>query len=391
MQGYGTNFVNLITDNLRDRYDNGFPILKELIQNADDARAHNFVFSQHPGFTSATHPLLQGPGLWFFNDGEFKDDDPQNLRSFGINSKAGDLTTIGKFGLGMKSVYHLCEALFYIASDGVNIHREGLTPWKQEHSNPHPEWDHIEETDWKCIQDIAEIYVKNSEKPWFLLWVPLRREIHLRTSDGEEAGAIISSFPGDHPGDMAFLDEANLSTQLAEILPLLRHLESIHYEDQRNGFALRLETEQRLLGACGNHKTHGQVTMGQHPLIHFAGQRLIEQDDEDWVSRLKKRKEWPRSRYRDQKGREIPIEDKTSAEAAVLFCMQTDPMARSDLQWAVFLPLEQGSEMLLLNSGVPRHSVVLHGQFFVDAGRKKIYGLEKLHEPAEENSDLDDS
>jgi hypothetical protein len=29
MQGYTTNYVNLIADNLRDRYDNGFPILKE--------------------------------------------------------------------------------------------------------------------------------------------------------------------------------------------------------------------------------------------------------------------------------------------------------------------------------------------------------------------------
>ena len=27
MQGYTTNYVNLIADNLRDRYQNGFPIL----------------------------------------------------------------------------------------------------------------------------------------------------------------------------------------------------------------------------------------------------------------------------------------------------------------------------------------------------------------------------
>ena len=36
MDGYTTDYINLIADNLRDRYDNGFPILKELIQNADD-------------------------------------------------------------------------------------------------------------------------------------------------------------------------------------------------------------------------------------------------------------------------------------------------------------------------------------------------------------------
>ena len=139
MDGYITSYVNLIADNLRDRYENGFPILKELIQNADDAKARTLIFGRHVGFPNASHPLLQGSGLWFFNDGEFKRRDAHDLRSFGITSKAGDTSVIGKFGLGMKSVFHLCEALFYVAWDGEVLHREGLTPWKQEDHWPHPE------------------------------------------------------------------------------------------------------------------------------------------------------------------------------------------------------------------------------------------------------------
>lgn len=60
MEGYTTNYVNLIADNLRERYDNGFPILKELIQNADDAKARTFLFARHAGFPDAVHPLLKG-------------------------------------------------------------------------------------------------------------------------------------------------------------------------------------------------------------------------------------------------------------------------------------------------------------------------------------------
>lgn len=106
--GYQSDHVNLIADNLRDRYKSGFPILKELIQNADDAKAKRLVFGMHPGFGEhASHPLLQGPGLWVFNDGEFKKDDERAIRSFGLNSKAGESGAIGKFGLGMKSVFHL--------------------------------------------------------------------------------------------------------------------------------------------------------------------------------------------------------------------------------------------------------------------------------------------
>jgi hypothetical protein len=46
--GYQSDHINLITDNLRDRYKSGFPILKELIQNVDDAKARQLIFSLHP-------------------------------------------------------------------------------------------------------------------------------------------------------------------------------------------------------------------------------------------------------------------------------------------------------------------------------------------------------
>jgi hypothetical protein len=40
--------VNLITDNLRDRYKDQFSILQELVQNADDASARNLRFGLVP-------------------------------------------------------------------------------------------------------------------------------------------------------------------------------------------------------------------------------------------------------------------------------------------------------------------------------------------------------
>ena len=58
MDGYTASYVNLIADNLRDRYENGFPILKELIQNADDAKARTLIFGRHAGFANASHPVV---------------------------------------------------------------------------------------------------------------------------------------------------------------------------------------------------------------------------------------------------------------------------------------------------------------------------------------------
>ena len=56
------------------------------------------------------------------NDGEFRPSDYEAICSFGLNSKAGDAATIGKFGLGMKSVFHLCEAIFFMGGgDGFRL------------------------------------------------------------------------------------------------------------------------------------------------------------------------------------------------------------------------------------------------------------------------------
>ena len=183
MRGYTANYVNLIADNLRDRYDNGFPILKELIQNADDAKARTLIFGRHPGFPDSSQPLLRGPGLWCFNDGEFKQGDAEGLRSFGIGGKAGDADAIGKFGLGMKSVFHLCEALFYVAWDGTEPHREGLTPWKQDGKSLHQDWDETSEDDWRRLTNLGKKLAADGGKDgaWFLLWLPLRMKEHLRT------------------------------------------------------------------------------------------------------------------------------------------------------------------------------------------------------------------
>ena len=386
MRGYTTNYVNLIADNLRDRYDNGFPIIKELIQNADDARATTLIFARHPGFPETSHPLLKGPGLWFFNDGEFKDSDARALRSFGINTKAGDAAAIGKFGLGMKSVFHLCEALFYLAWDGNRRHREGLTPWKQDDQNLHPDWEDISDEDWSGLEKLGSELAGNSGRTWFLLWIPLRRRDQLREKNGQEMGAIIPRFPGDDARELAFLDQEGLPHDLAEMLPMLRHLEQIEHREDA-GFVMRLRAEQRLLGEGNVSESAGEVSNGGERLLCFAGKRYVDHDSADLFTQIKGRREWPRSRYRDELGQERETEDKTSPEAAVVFCNGVAANRPSNLHWAVFLPLEEGGERLGLNVGNTRHSLILHGQFFVDAGRKKIHGIDVLHEEPEPLND----
>ena len=83
--------VNQITQLLRDRYHSGFPIIKELLQNADDAKARRFVvdfYESLPGSETAINPLLRAPGALILNDGQFSDTDMEGIRTFADSTKS---------------------------------------------------------------------------------------------------------------------------------------------------------------------------------------------------------------------------------------------------------------------------------------------------------------
>ena len=56
------SIVNQIKSRLQDRYASGYPILKELVQNADDAQARRVRLDALTGRPDADNPLLRGPG-----------------------------------------------------------------------------------------------------------------------------------------------------------------------------------------------------------------------------------------------------------------------------------------------------------------------------------------
>jgi hypothetical protein len=100
-----------IQANLNDRYSSGFPVLKKLIQNAEDAGAEVIRFVAHPGWSTAKNPLLRVPGFAVANDGRFEAKDARGILSFADTAKGDEVTTIGRFGFGQKAVFHLCDAV----------------------------------------------------------------------------------------------------------------------------------------------------------------------------------------------------------------------------------------------------------------------------------------
>lgn len=393
MSGFTVNIINEITNNLCDRYHSGFPVLKELIQNADDSKAKRFIFGQHSGFSDADHPLLKGNGLWFFNDGEFKASDKRAIRSFGENAKAGDSSSIGKFGLGMKSVFHLCEAFMYIAHDGNELHSALLNPWDRgEDGNIHADWfepDENKDTLLK-LQEVAAPYI-NGSNTWFLLWIPLRKKSHLQKKDGTTLGAISERFCGDddHLQDLKFLTEPDVPNKLAVLLPLLPHLEEIQFvsNDEPTGFNLQLKTKGRLeldsdkqqeINSSGSVTVLGQKT----PLFKFSGKKHFDLNGlkTGIFKEIKTHVSWSKTFCRDENGNEQQVPDKSKPEGAVLIGHEDDKTGELYLQWAVFLPLEEDSHIFtyFIPNSSRSYRIVLHGQYSIDSGRRGIHEFQQI-------------
>uniref|UniRef100_A0A8C2Q1H3 Sacsin/Nov domain-containing protein n=1 Tax=Cyprinus carpio TaxID=7962 RepID=A0A8C2Q1H3_CYPCA len=109
--------------NIIDAYPSKKDILKELIQNADDAEATeiHFVWDKRKHMTEKIFgekwKLVQGPALCVYNNKTFSDADLQGIQQLGEGGKRGTLGRTGKYGLGFNSVYHLTDCPSILTGD----------------------------------------------------------------------------------------------------------------------------------------------------------------------------------------------------------------------------------------------------------------------------------
>ncbi|KAK9808692.1 hypothetical protein WJX72_002029 [[Myrmecia] bisecta] len=102
-------------------YPEGTAVLKELIQNADDAGASTVKFCldfRRHGTGSLAYEKLaqfQGPSLLVFNDGVFSEADFASISRVGDSVKREQTGKTGRFGIGFNSCYHLCDLPSFVS------------------------------------------------------------------------------------------------------------------------------------------------------------------------------------------------------------------------------------------------------------------------------------
>ena len=97
-------------------------LLKELLQNADDAEATEICFvydpRHHPKkkvFEECWEPL-QGPALCVYNNKPFTQADIEGIQNLGQGGKGDDPNKTGKYGVGFNAVYHLTDVPSFMSS-----------------------------------------------------------------------------------------------------------------------------------------------------------------------------------------------------------------------------------------------------------------------------------
>lgn len=110
--------------NILRNYPEGTAVLKELVQNADDAGARTVSFCldfrQHATVSVAGPELgqFQGPALLVFNDAVFTEEDFRSIQRIGdsLKKSSESKAKIGRFGIGFNAVYHWTDLPSFISS-----------------------------------------------------------------------------------------------------------------------------------------------------------------------------------------------------------------------------------------------------------------------------------
>ena len=112
--------LTLRIKNILEDYPLDVTFLKELLQNADDAKATKVcVILDKRHHTAEKIPFkngndLKGPAILVWDDKDFTDENLKGIQELGLGSKRNDNESVGQFGIGFNAVYHVtdCPSLY---------------------------------------------------------------------------------------------------------------------------------------------------------------------------------------------------------------------------------------------------------------------------------------
>ncbi|KAM7413412.1 hypothetical protein PAMA_020685 [Pampus argenteus] len=203
-------------------------MLKELLQNADDAKATEIYFV----FDPRTHPTerifddkwipMQGPALCVFNNQPFTEDDIRGIQNLGRGTKEANPGKTGQYGIGFNSVYHITDCPSFISNNDILCIFDPHAQYAPGATSVSPGRMFRDlDSDFRSqFSDVLNLYLgahfKLERSTMFRF--PIRSKEMVKTSE-------ISSVPASDRMVQNLLDK--LKTDGAELLMFLNHMEKI--------------------------------------------------------------------------------------------------------------------------------------------------------------------
>lgn len=387
----------LLDDVYKDEGD-GRTLLRELIQNADDACAERLILViLESGSTDACNSLLRGPGILVANDGPFTVTNQEGLHNSIGGDKAADPEKIGRFGLGLKSAFHVCEALVYLGAENGTLRPGALNPWAgtggDDRADPlHPDWDTVVADDLEQLLGVANLILGSFENG-LLLWIPLRRNVQLDRAEEEEYG--LGRFCPSTNEVTKWLSQTASMTLLLAQCGSLRVIETGSADS-----AQMLSSRQRLV--CVS-RPNDSRWVGRYkedtPELNRTFEGTVENDSirtnvvgcevlkPETLARERGHGSWPSDPPQWKDGRKCrPILKKALAHAAISILRPenvSSEFSGGHIRWAVYLPLDDNPtprdnstvETLGDASADGAWEIVLHGYFWPSQDRRSIPGV----------------
>lgn len=218
--------------NLLRGYPKGFGIIKEFVQNADDAgalavevvldwRTHPVARLSSPGLAR-----LAGPALLIANDAVFTEDDFNGIQTLGDSGKRLNTTKIGKFGLGFNAAYNVTDHPCVVSRDRLFVfdpHRSavaGVSPERGAAADLSPLW--TESPDLLLPFLAGGLGEGEADHPATIFRLPLRTAESAWESE-------ISTEPFTPEDFRAILDQ--VVAHAPELLLFLRHVVSLRISE----------------------------------------------------------------------------------------------------------------------------------------------------------------
>ncbi len=361
------DYIRYLRNNLLDsyKYGDGFTVFKELIQNASDAEADTLkVYVLDSLKNAKCTEALRTPAIVVYDHGKFTKDNKAGILKIASDNKTSESTKIGRYGLGMKSIFHICDFFIY-AANTKEFKYERVFPvnyWPFEDTR----FSSFSDDDINLILDNLPKDVDIRKQEGFLLYIPFKI-----SKDGWEnvISGKIKPYPFGSFESLTRRIPISLAL-LSEVAPQEKRLKYISYKQNEN--LIEVSVDNKLWFKDIIIETNKRKSKIQF----IAYKPEISKDIFEKIVSLKNSEYWTKEQKDNLKPElcfELLREEKEDKENK----------GKLIIHFCVYLPLEEEycSKIFEIESKY-NYTILIHSNFAVDSGRRGIRGFGDLLDEA---------